>query len=142
MAKEPIPKTHTGAEGWFIWTPNLKLASCLFTAGFARIENGIPVITSKPDGRGGTQYLFWFIKTNQKGESIANYLRWFDYPEELEAINDDHPFLHARATAINRERYLQMINNASEVVQIKRGKATLLLTRNASQDVRNKARSL
>lgn len=142
MAKEPLPKTQTGSEGWYVWTPNVKLASCLFTAGFAHEENSAPVITTRDDGRGGTQYLFWFKKTNSKGESVQDYTRWFDYPEELEKINEDHPFLHSRAAVINRERYLMVINNASEVVSIRRGKATLLLTKNASPEIRRKARSL
>lgn len=144
MAKEPIPKTHTGAEGWYLWTPNIKLAAALATAGFPlkTDENGNAVITQKEGPDGKPQFFWWFADKNASGEDIKKYVRWFDYPEELEAINPDHEFLSARASVINRERLFMMTRNSGEIVAIRKGKATLYLTRNASAALRQKAKSL
>jgi hypothetical protein len=144
MAKEPIQKTHTGTEGWYVYTPNIKLAAALATAGFPlkRDEAGNVVITSVPDSTRKPQFFWFFEKTNADGEDIKQYIRWFDYPEELEAINPDHPFLSARASVINRERLFMMTRNGGETVAIRKGRNTLYLTKNASPALRQKARSL
>lgn len=138
MANEP--KSHTGIEGVFHWTPNIKLASALATAGFAKLNpDGSPVVTSKPGPDGRPQWFFWFNEKNARGEKCSTYIHAFDYPEDF---HEDHPFIHSRASLINRERYLKIMTEAAEVVAIKKGSSTLFMTKNASPELRRKVRNI
>jgi len=52
--------------------------------------------------------------------------------------NHDDPLAYCRAVLENRERLLDAMNNATPLVKKQFGKATLLVSKNASPDLRKK----
>jgi hypothetical protein len=118
-----------------LFTKNLKLATALATMGIPfRKERGFSVVedadknnhreitfffTDTPDGLGGR-----IMQTWEKGWSAIT--------------NPEDPLAYIRATLENRERILDAMNNATPLVKKSFGKATLLISKNATPELKKK----
>lgn len=118
-----------------LFTKNLKLATTLATMGIPfRKERAFSVVedadrnnqrevtfffTDTPDGLGGR-----IIQTWEKGWSAIT--------------NPEEPLAYIRAALENRERILDAMNNATPLVKKNFGKATLLISKNATSELKKK----
>jgi len=118
-----------------LFTKNLKLATALVTMGIPfRKERAFSVVedadrgnqrevtfffTDTPDGLGGR-----IMQTWEKGWSAIT--------------NPEDPLAYIRAALENRERILDAMNNATPLVKKNFGKATLLISKNATPELKKK----
>jgi len=118
-----------------LFTKNLKLATALSTMGIPfRKERAFSIVedadrgnqrevtfffTDTPDGLGGR-----IMQTWEKGWSAIT--------------NQEDPLAYIRAALENRERILDAMNNATPLVKKSFGKATLLISKNATPELKKK----
>ena len=118
-----------------LFTKNLKLASVLATFGIPfRKEKAFSVIEDA-DKNNQRSVTFFFSDTADGlgGRIVETWERGW------EGIKDpEEPLAYMRAVLENRERLLDAMNNATPLVKKNFGKATLLISKNASQDLKKK----
>ena len=118
-----------------LFTKNLKLATVLATFGIPfRKDKAFSIIedadnknqktvtfffTDTPDGLGGR-----IMQTWEKGWTAIT--------------NTEDPLAYIRAALENRERILDAMNNATPLVKKSFGKATLLISKNATPELKQK----
>ena len=118
-----------------LYTRNIKLASTLATFGIPfRDKEPMAVIEDADDGNRRSVTFFFSDLPNGLGGRIMEL-----WEKGWSAItNHDDPLAYCRAVLENRERLLDAINNATPLVKKQFEKATLLVSKNASQDLRKK----
>ena len=118
-----------------LFTKNLKLASVLATFGIPfRNERPFSVVEDA-DSNNQRSVTFFFSDTEDGlGGRIVE-----TWGKGWEGIKDpEEPMAYMRAVLENRERLLDAMNNATPLVKKNFGKATLLISKNASQDLKKK----
>lgn len=118
-----------------LYTQNLKLATTLATFGVPfRKDEPLRVIEDSDNGNKKTIFFFFEDTTEKLGEQIIQ--RW---EAGWSAITDyDDPLAYCRAALENRERLLDAMNNSTPLVKKQMGKTTLLISKNASQELKKK----
>lgn len=118
-----------------LYTRNIKLASVLATFGIPFRESEPMAVVEDADNGNKRSVTFFFTDLpNGLGGRLVEL-----WEKGWSAItNYDDPLAYCRAVLENRERLLDAINNATPLVKKQFGKATLLVSKNASSELRKK----
>lgn len=118
-----------------LYTQNLKLASVLCSFGVPfRKEEPFVIIEDADNGNRKSCTFFFTDTPNGLGGEIMQ--KW---EAGWVALQDhEEPLAYCRAVLENRERLLDMMNNATPMVKKTFGKATLLVSKNASSELKKK----
>lgn len=118
-----------------LFTRNLKLATALATCGVPFRKNEPFVIMEDADNGNHRSVTFFFSDTEDGlGGKIMSV-----WEKGWPAItNPEDPLAYIRATLENRERILDAMNNATPLVKKTFGRATLLISKNASSELKKK----
>lgn len=118
-----------------LYTQNLKLASVLCSFGIPLRQNEPFVIIEDADNHNKKSCTFFF-SDREDGLGGAIMSKW---EQGWAALQDtEEPLAYCRAVLENRERLLDMMNNATPMVKKTFGKATLLVSKNASPELKKK----
>ena len=118
-----------------LYTRNIKLASVLATYGIPfREKEPMAVIEDADNGNKRSVTFFFNDLADGTGGRIIDL-----WEKGWGAItNLDDPLAYCRAVLENRERLLDAMNNATPLVRKQFGKATLLISKSASPELRRK----
>jgi hypothetical protein len=118
-----------------LYTRNIKLASVHSTFGIPfREKEPMAVIEDADDNNRRSVTFFFSDLPSGLGGKIVDM-----WEKGWSAItNYDDPIAYCRAVLENRERLLDAMNNATPLVKKQFGKATLLVSKNASPELRKK----
>lgn len=118
-----------------LFTRNLKLATALATCGVPFRKNEPFVVMEDADNGNQRSVTFFFSDTEDGlGGKIMD-----TWDKGWQAItNPEDPLAYIRATLENRERILDAMNNATPLVKKSFGKATLLISKNATPELKRK----
>ena len=118
-----------------LFTKNLKLATALATMGVPFRAKEPFVVIEDADNKSHREITFFFSDTDDGlGGKIMTM-----WGKGWSAItNTEEPIAYIRATLENRERLLDAMNNATPLVKKTFGKATLLISKNASPDLKKR----
>ena len=118
-----------------LFTKNLKLAAVLATFGIPFRKDRPFSIVEDADKNNQRSVTFFFSDTpDGLGGKVIN-----TWEKGWDAIkNPEEPLAYMRAVLENRERLLDAMNNATPLVKKTFGKATLLISKNASQELKKK----
>jgi len=118
-----------------LFTKNLKLASVLATFGIPFRKDRPFSVVEDADKNNQRSVTFFFTDTEDGfGGKIINV-----WERGWEAIKDpEEPIAYMRAVLENRERLLDAMNNATPLVKKSFGKATLLISKNASPELKKR----
>lgn len=118
-----------------LFTKNLKLASVLATFGVPFRKETAFSIVEDADKSNQKSVTFFFSDTlDGLGERII--AKWEKGWSAID--NPEDPLAYCRAVLENRERLLDAMNNATPLVRKSFGKTILLISKNASQDLKKK----
>lgn len=118
-----------------LYTQNLKLASVLCSFGIPFRQGEPFVIIEDADNGNKKSCTFFFsdIPSGLGGKIIDKWEKGWSAMQDLE-----EPLAYCRAVLENRERLLDIMNNATPMVKKTFGKATLLVSKNASPELKKK----
>ena len=118
-----------------LFTKNLKLASVLATFGIPfRKDRPFSVVEdADKDNQRSVTFFFSDTADGLGGRIIATWEKGWDAIK-----NPEDPLAYMRAVLENRERLLDAMNNATPLVKKSFGKATLLISKNASPDLKRR----
>lgn len=118
-----------------LFTKNLKQATALATLGIPWREKEPFVVIEDADNRNQREVTFFFEDTpDGRGGRIMDL--WNRGWSAM--TNPEDPLAYIRAALENRERLLDAMNNATPLVKKSFGKATLLISKNASSDLKKR----
>lgn len=118
-----------------LFTKNIKLAATLATFGIPFRDKEPMAVIEDADNNNSRSVTFFFndLPDGLGGRIVDLWERGWSA-----ITNHDDPLAYCRAVLENRERLLDAINNATPLVKKQFGKATLLISKNASPDLRKK----
>ena len=118
-----------------LYTQNLKLASVLCSFGVPlRLQEPFVVIEDADSSNKKSVTFFFSDTPDGLGGKIIS--KW---EAGWQALKDpEEPLAYCRAVLENRERLLDMMNNATPMIKKTFGKATLLVSKNASPELKKK----
>lgn len=123
------------AQEKILFTKNLKLASVLATSGIPFRKERAFSIVEDADRNNQREVTFFFTDT-EDGLGGRIMQAW---EKGWSAItNPEDPLAYMRAVLENRERILDAMNNATPLVKKNFGKATLLISKNATSELKKK----
>jgi len=118
-----------------LFTRNLKLATALATMGVP-FRNSEPFVVLEDADNGNQRSITFFFNDTEDGLGGKIMGIW---EKGWSAITDpEDPLAYIRATLENRERILDAMNNATPLVKKNFGKATLLISKNASPELKKR----
>lgn len=118
-----------------LFTKNLKLAAVLATFGIP-FKKDQPFSVLEDADKNNQKSVTFFFEDNAQGEGSKIVSQW---EKGWEAIRDpNEPIAYCRAVLENRERLLDAMNNATPLVKKSFGKATLLISKTANKELREK----
>jgi hypothetical protein len=118
-----------------LFTRNLKLATALATCGVPFRKNE-PFVVMEDADNGNQRSVTFFFSDTEDGIGGRIMDTW---EKGWQAItNPEDPIAYIRATLENRERILDAMNNATPLVKKSFGKATLLISKNATPELKKK----
>lgn len=118
-----------------LYTQNLKLATTLCTYGVSfRKDEPLRVIEDSDNGNKKSVFFFFEDTPDGLGQKLVD--KW---EQGWEGITDyDDPLAYCRAVLENRERLLDMMHNSTPLVKKQFGKTCLLISKNATPELRKK----
>ena len=118
-----------------LFTQNIKLAATLATLGIPFRKEEPMAVIEDADNNNRRSFTFFFQDTEDElGSRLIE--KW---EKGWSAFTDlDEPIAYCRAALENRERLLDAINNATPLIKKNFGKTTLLISKNASPELRKK----
>ena len=118
-----------------LFTKNLKEATALYTMGVpAHPERAFSVVEDADNKNQRTVTFFFKDTPDGLGKRIMQI-----WQKGWSAItNPEDPLAYIRAALENRERILDAMNNATPLVKKSFGKATLLISKNATPELKKK----
>lgn len=118
-----------------LYTQNLKLASVLCSFGISLRSQEPFVVIEDADNGNKKSFTFFFTDTPDGlgGKIMSKWEQGWAAMQDLE-----EPLAYCRAVLENRERLLDMMNNATPMVKKTFGKATLLVSKNANPELKRK----
>jgi len=118
-----------------LFTKNLKLATALVTMGIPFRSQGAFSVVEDADNHGQRTITFFFNDTtDSRGSRMMQ-----TWEKGWSAItNPEDPLAYIRAALENRERILDAMNNATPLIKKSFGKATLLISKNATPELKKK----
>ena len=118
-----------------LFTKNLKLATALSTMGIPFSKERAFSVVEDADNNNQRTVTFFFQDTQ---DSLGARLMATWEKGWSAMTNPEDPLAYIRAALENRERLLDAMNNATPLVKKSFGKATLLISKNASPDLKKR----